>query len=111
MRAGLAFAGAVGGKTGSTNDYRDAWFVGFSSSVVAGVWVGFDQPERIQRGRLGRARRAAYLVRLHAPRGRGAARPSHLRRHPDLRTEELCRIVVSTCCRRMPDLHRVFQGR
>jgi 1A family penicillin-binding protein len=42
--------GALGGKTGSTNDYRDAWFVGFSSSVVAGVWVGFDQPERIRDG-------------------------------------------------------------
>src|SRR5204863_5830503 len=35
--------GAVGGKTGTTDDYHDAWFVGFSTSVVAGVWVGFDQ--------------------------------------------------------------------
>jgi penicillin-binding protein 1A len=39
--------GAVGGKTGTTDDYHDAWFVGFSSSLVAGVWVGFDQPKRI----------------------------------------------------------------
>jgi penicillin-binding protein 1A len=42
--------GAVGGKTGTTNDYHDAWFVGFNSSVVVGVWVGFDQPERIRAG-------------------------------------------------------------
>ena len=42
--------GPVGGKTGTTNDYRDAWFVGFNSSVVVGVWVGFDQPERIRSG-------------------------------------------------------------
>jgi 1A family penicillin-binding protein len=39
--------GPYGGKTGSTNDYRDAWFVGFNSSVVVGVWVGFDQPHTI----------------------------------------------------------------
>ena len=32
----------VAGKTGTTNDFTDAWFVGFSPSLVAGVWVGFD---------------------------------------------------------------------
>ncbi len=37
----------AGGKTGTTNEFKDAWFVGFSSSVVAGVWVGFDQPQTI----------------------------------------------------------------
>jgi membrane carboxypeptidase/penicillin-binding protein len=35
------------GKTGTTNDYVDAWFVGFTPSLVAGVWVGFDQPQTI----------------------------------------------------------------
>lgn len=35
------------GKTGTTNDYLDAWFVGFTPRVVTGVWVGFDQPETI----------------------------------------------------------------
>ena len=43
-------SGPVGGKTGSTNDYRDAWFVGFNSSVVVGVWTGFDQPQTIRQG-------------------------------------------------------------
>jgi penicillin-binding protein 1A len=38
----------VGGKTGTTDDFKDAWFVGFSSTVVAGVWVGFDQPSTIR---------------------------------------------------------------
>jgi len=32
----------VAGKTGTTNDYRDAWFLGFTPDLVAGVWVGFD---------------------------------------------------------------------
>src|SRR5688572_24259703 len=44
-RLGVRFP--VGGKTGTTDDYKDAWFVGFSSSIVAGVWVGFDQPQTI----------------------------------------------------------------
>jgi penicillin-binding protein 1A len=35
------------GKTGTTNDYNDAWFVGFTPTLVAGVWVGFDQPQTI----------------------------------------------------------------
>jgi penicillin-binding protein 1A len=39
----------VGGKTGTTDDFKDAWFVGFSSSMVAGVWVGLDQPATIRR--------------------------------------------------------------
>jgi penicillin-binding protein 1A len=35
------------GKTGTTNDYVDAWFVGFTPRIVTGVWVGFDQPKTI----------------------------------------------------------------
>jgi penicillin-binding protein 1A len=35
------------GKTGTTNDYKDAWFVGFTPRIVAGVWIGFDQPQTI----------------------------------------------------------------
>ena len=42
---GVRFTAA--GKTGTTNDYKDAWFVGFSSALVVGVWVGHDQPATI----------------------------------------------------------------
>lgn len=38
----IGFHGAVAGKTGTTDGYRDAWFVGYTSDVVIGVWVGFD---------------------------------------------------------------------
>jgi 1A family penicillin-binding protein len=40
-------AAPIGGKTGTTDDFKDAWFVGFSSSIVVGVWVGYDQPQTI----------------------------------------------------------------
>ncbi|HUU26768.1 MAG TPA: PBP1A family penicillin-binding protein [archaeon] len=43
----LGFSIPAGGKTGTTNDYTDAWFVGFTPDLVCGVWVGFDQPKRI----------------------------------------------------------------
>ena len=43
----------AGGKTGSTNAFKDAWFVGFTSSVVVGVWVGFDRPQTIGRDAYG----------------------------------------------------------
>ena len=33
----------VAGKTGTTNDYTDAWFIGFTPSLTMGVWVGFDE--------------------------------------------------------------------
>lgn len=38
----------AGGKTGTTNDYHDVWYVGFTPDVVTGVWMGFDQPRRIK---------------------------------------------------------------
>ena len=37
------------GKTGTTNDYKDVWFIGFTPSLVTGVWVGYDQPQTIRR--------------------------------------------------------------
>jgi penicillin-binding protein 1A len=37
----------AGGKTGTTNDFTDAWFVGFTPDIISGVWTGFDQPQTI----------------------------------------------------------------
>jgi 1A family penicillin-binding protein len=39
----------AGGKTGSTDDHADAWFIGFTPNLAAGVWVGFDRPQPIMR--------------------------------------------------------------
>ena len=55
-RVATACAAPSAARPASTNDYRDAWFVGFNSSVVVGVWVGFDQPQTIREGGIRRAR-------------------------------------------------------
>jgi penicillin-binding protein 1A len=37
----------VAGKTGTTNDYTDAWFIGFSPSITCGVWIGYDEKKNL----------------------------------------------------------------
>ena len=43
----VGFTLPAAGKTGTTNDYHDAWFVGYTPSLVTGVWIGYDQPRTI----------------------------------------------------------------
>jgi penicillin-binding protein 1A len=43
----------VAGKTGTTNDYTDAWFIGFTPSLTCGVWVGYDQKKSLGNGEVG----------------------------------------------------------
>jgi membrane carboxypeptidase/penicillin-binding protein len=43
----LGFTLPAAGKTGTTNGFNDAWFIGFTPALVTGVWVGFDQPHTI----------------------------------------------------------------
>lgn len=46
--AGQGFTVPAGGKTGTTNDGFDVWFIGFTPDLVAGFWMGFDQPQKIK---------------------------------------------------------------
>ncbi len=43
----------VAGKTGTTNDYMDNWFVGFTPDIVVAVWLGFDEPRSLGNGETG----------------------------------------------------------
>jgi 1A family penicillin-binding protein len=81
----------AGGKTGTTDDFKDAWFVGFSSSVVAGVWVGFDQPATI--GREAYGARVALPIWAEFMRRTARALPAReFERPAGLRGVELCRV-------------------
>jgi penicillin-binding protein 1A len=52
----------IAGKTGTTNDYKDAWFIGYTPDLVVGAYVGFDQPRSMGHGATGGAT-AAPIVR------------------------------------------------
>ncbi len=83
--------GAVGGKTGSTNDYHDAWFVGFNSSIVVGVWTGFDQPQTIRQN--GTGARIALPIWSDFMRRVQRLAPSHpFEAPPGLEPHEICLI-------------------
>ncbi len=45
---GSGFRVPAGGKTGTTNDGADVWFIGYTADLVAGVWMGFDRPTKIK---------------------------------------------------------------
>ncbi len=91
VRRGTA-AGTVGsqinfpaaGKTGTTNDYFDVWYVGFTPDLVTGVWMGFDQPQRImanaQGGRLAAPAWTAMMKEVYdrRPASAGFPRPADL---------------------------------
>jgi penicillin-binding protein 1A len=63
----------LGGKTGTTNDYTDAWFLGFSPSVTCGTWIGFDNRQTLGEKETGA--RAALPMWMDFMRAAIAAKP------------------------------------
>jgi membrane carboxypeptidase/penicillin-binding protein len=55
------------GKTGTTDDYRDAWFIGYTPQVVTGVWVGYDIPKPGGKGFTGGAIAAPIWTKFMGP--------------------------------------------
>ncbi|MEM6820512.1 MAG: transglycosylase domain-containing protein [Verrucomicrobiota bacterium] len=47
LRSKYKLQNGLGGKTGTTNDYKDSWFAGYTSEITSALWVGFDQPKSI----------------------------------------------------------------
>ncbi|MBI5600598.1 MAG: PBP1A family penicillin-binding protein [Gemmatimonadetes bacterium] len=67
--AAAGFRLPAGGKTGTTNDYTDVWFIGYTADLVAGVWMGFDKPQKImpnaQGGRLAAPAWAQFMIEAY----------------------------------------------
>jgi membrane carboxypeptidase/penicillin-binding protein len=49
----MGYNGICAGKTGTTNDFTDAWFIGFTPDIVVGVWIGFDTKEPLGKNMTG----------------------------------------------------------
>ncbi len=73
--AGAALGRPAAGKTGTTNDNTDAWFVGFTARVVGAIWVGFDQPAN-KLGPTGDGARAALPLWVRAIQASEGNRPA-----------------------------------
>src|SRR5438874_375123 len=71
---GKALRRPAAGKTGTTQDYTDAWFVGFTPQITAGVWVGFDD-KQISLGKRETGARAALPIWLEFMQGALAGTP------------------------------------
>jgi 1A family penicillin-binding protein len=66
----VGFGGAAAGKTGTTQESADAWFVGYTPELVGVVWIGFDQPAPILAGATGGGLAAPVWGRMMAAAGR-----------------------------------------
>ena len=79
------------GKTGTTNEYHDAWFVGYTPKLVAGVWVGFDQPKTIMGGGYAAELAVPIWSRFMKAATRGD-RPEWFRPPKTVTTASICRL-------------------
>ena len=115
----------LGGKTGTTDDYTDAWFIGFDPDITVGVWLGFDQKKMIADKATGTtaalpiwtaimkdwvapaARRTEDTARIpaarqhrhrqHAERARSSSSPAPNRRATPARTDDQSSSVAGSC--------------
>jgi penicillin-binding protein 1A len=106
--AGVGFQKEVGkpvaGKTGTTSDYKDAWFIGFTPDIVAGVYIGFDKPRTLGRGETG-GHLAAPVVKNFMKVALAGKPPVPFRVPPGIK---LIRVDLKTGTRAGPNSERVI---
>jgi penicillin-binding protein 1A len=88
----LGFTKPAAGKTGTTNDFKDAWFAGYSSSLTCAVWVGFDQPKKTIQGGYGSTLALPIWVDVMKTADRLGYKAGELHSNINLKSFELCRL-------------------
>jgi penicillin-binding protein 1A len=90
VAAGIMPTQPLAGKSGTAYGFTDTWFVGYSSTVTCGVWVGFDKPTKIYRGAFGKDLALPIWAQvMEASMSRFPAQP--LSAPPSLKAVEVCR--------------------
>jgi penicillin-binding protein 1A len=103
----LGFSMPAAGKTGTTNEYRDAWFVGYTPALVTGVWVGYDRPRTIVAGGYAAQLAVPLWTRFMMAATRGE-RARAFRVPDSIVTAEICPLsgkLATDACRRDPHNH------
>ncbi|MEI7911073.1 MAG: transglycosylase domain-containing protein [Verrucomicrobiota bacterium] len=88
----LGFDAPCGGKTGTTNDFKDAWFSGFTSNLTCTVWVGFDTPKKIIQGGYGATLALPVWVDIMKTAERLGYKAGKLNSNVPLADVRLCRL-------------------
>ncbi|MFZ4388372.1 MAG: transglycosylase domain-containing protein, partial [Chthoniobacterales bacterium] len=103
---GLSTNMPLAGKSGTSYDFTDLWFVGYSSKVTCGVWVGFDKPQKVYRGAFGKD--LAFPIWAQVMNATLASFPPKPLLVPaGLKSVEICRssgLLPAEACRKTPGL-------
>src|SRR5690606_10485676 len=88
---GLSYSVPAAGKTGTTNDATDVWFVGYTPDVLTGVWTGMDQPQAITAGATGGGLAAPAWARCAGEYYEGDEYPTAWERPEDVAVRQISR--------------------
>jgi penicillin-binding protein 1A len=88
----LGFDKPCAGKTGTTNDFKDAWFAGYTSNLTCAVWCGFDQPKKTFQGGYGATLSLPVWVDIMKTADRLGYKAGELNTKVSLVEMELCRL-------------------
>jgi membrane carboxypeptidase/penicillin-binding protein len=102
--AGITTNSLFAGKSGTAYDFTDTWFIGYSSAVTCGVWVGFDKPTKIYRGAFGKDLALPIWAQVMKA-SLGSFPPKELAMPTGLKAVEICRasgLLPAEGCRKIP---------